>query len=164
VLDADALNLIASHRDLLESLRSRQAETVLTPHPGEAARLLQCTRDDIQGARPEALEALVKLTGGVVLLKGQGTLVRSPVGALHHSQVGNPGMASGGMGDVLTGVIAALLAQGLSAWEATVLGQELHGGAADRCVARGKGPIGLTASELTEEIRAEINTAITACR
>lgn len=170
VIDADALNLLASHSELLKQLTERKFPSVLTPHPGEAASLLNTTADEVQRDRPLAIRQLVALTHAIVVLKGQGTLCLSPTESLHICQEGNSGMGSGGMGDTLTGIIAALIAQGikhhLNTWEATCLGVQLHAQAADNLVSgkgSGKaaiGPLGLTASEVALEVRRLLNLAI----
>ena len=144
VVDADALNLLSA--DPLE-----RAQWVLTPHPGEAARLLGCSSAEIQADRPAAVRALQRQYGGVVVLKGAGTLIADPNG-IALCDAGNPGMASGGMGDVLTGVIAALLAQGLSPGEAARHGVCLHAAAADQAARDGQR--GLLASDLFPHLRA----------
>ena len=147
VVDADALNLLAENR-IVEI--PRRDNWVLTPHPGEAARLLQCSTADINADRFAAVFALQQRYGGVVLLKGAGTLVCGGE-EVFLCPYGNPGMASGGMGDVLSGVIAALLAQGLSPLDAACLGVCLHGCAAD--VAAAEGAVGLLATDLMPALR-----------
>ena len=162
VLDADALNLIASDKTLLSLLKNRPPfSSVLTPHPGEAGRILNKSTEYVQAHRKESLSELLELTGAIVVLKGEGTLVGISADQGFICQRGNPGMAVGGMGDVLTGLLAALIAQGLkhhlSLDEAVCLGVELHSGAADVLRDKGTGPIGLTPSELILEIRNLIN-------
>ncbi|MBA6411627.1 NAD(P)H-hydrate dehydratase [Parahaliea sp. F7430] len=147
VVDADALNLLAA--GLGGQFKARD-NWVLTPHPGEAARLLGCSTAELQADRFAAVSELQRRWGGVVLLKGSGTLI-SGGGQILLSDYGNPGMASGGMGDVLSGVIAALLAQGLPAVMAAALAACLHGAAADRAAAAGQR--GLAASDLMHEMR-----------
>ena len=163
VIDADALNLISEDSELLSSLKVREAPTVITPHPGEAGRLLKMNTSDIQLNREQALEKLVELTHAIVVLKGEGTLIASPNHSPEVCKAGNPGMGSGGMGDTLTGILAALISQGqmhkLSAWDATRLGVELHATAADTLVNANTGPIGLTASEVALEVRRLLNKA-----
>lgn len=162
VLDADALNLLSMHRILLTSLKQRHAPSTITPHPGEAARLLGCSSQDIQSNREAHLTALIELTGSTVVLKGHRTLTGSP----HHESVvcmaGNPGMAASGMGDVLTGCVAAMAAQGvhhqLTMWQSTCLAVQVHAMAGDALLAKGVGPIGMTASELAKQIRTVINS------
>ena len=149
LLDADALNLLA------RAPRPLPSGCVLTPHPGEAARLLACEVKTIEADRFGAARALGERYGAVVVLKGAGTLVAAPDGRVEVCPQGNPGMASGGMGDVLTGVIAALRAQGLSAWDAARLGVSLHARAGDAAAAQGER--GLIASDLFAPLRALVN-------
>ncbi len=160
-IDADALNILANSVLAQDTLRARQAPFSLTPHPGEAARLLNTSSDWIQANRLLALQGLIKMYPGNIVLKGQHTLLGSPSGHYFECREGNPGMASGGMGDVLTGIIAALTAQGmrhhLPLWEATCLGVQLHAKAADELVSSGVGPIGLTALELAQKVRQLMN-------
>jgi NAD(P)H-hydrate epimerase len=149
VVDADALNLLAQ-------VPQRRDDWILTPHPGEAARLLASTVAQVEADRYGAVRALQRRYGGVVLLKGAGTLVcdgRAPVGVLPY---GNPGMASGGMGDVLTGVVAGLRAQRLPALAAAALGACLHGAAADAVAAR-RGERGLLAGDLLDALPPLLN-------
>jgi hydroxyethylthiazole kinase-like uncharacterized protein yjeF len=162
VLDADALNLLSNENSLLESLQKRpQGLTVLTPHPGEAARLLNITSEEVQQDRLKALLSLVELTHSIVVLKGQGTLIGAPKQAPKICLKGNSGMGVGGMGDVLTGILAAIIAQSLhhhlSVFEATCLAVDLHSAAADQLVNQGVGPIGLTPSEVIYQVRDLIN-------
>ncbi|GLQ88694.1 NAD(P)H-hydrate dehydratase [Dyella flagellata] len=146
VLDADGLNLLAREQ------RCFTLPAVLTPHPGEAARLLGKTNAEVQADRFAAARELARRYGAVVVLKGSGSLVANPDGRLDVCTWGNPGMASGGMGDLLTGVIAALMAQGCSAWDAARIGVGLHARAGD--VAARKGERGLLASDLLDPLRA----------
>ncbi len=127
---------------------------MLTPHPGEAARLLGCSIAEIEADRFAAVRALQQRYGGVVLLKGAGTLIHDGE-RLALCNEGNPGMASGGMGDLLSGIIAALLAQGWSATLATWLGAVIHGEAADLAAADGER--GMLASDLLPFIRKLVN-------
>jgi yjeF C-terminal region, hydroxyethylthiazole kinase-related/yjeF N-terminal region len=149
VIDADALNWLAQHP-------VSRADWVLTPHPGEAARLLKCSAAEVQAERFAAIEALGRQFGGTCVLKGAGTLVRAPDGSVAVCDVGNPGMATGGMGDVLTGVIAGLIAQGLSAPDAARAGVYVHGAAGDRAAAEG-GERGLMPLDLMPHLRRLIN-------
>ncbi len=151
VLDADALNVLAP---LASTLKSR-APLLLTPHPGEAARLLGTTARAVQADREGAVAQLCAQSGAVVLLKGEGTLVCDGA-RLYHNRTGNPGMATGGAGDVLSGLLGALLAQGLPPFEAACLAARLHGAAGDR-VARARGPRGLVASDLCDAISRELS-------
>ncbi len=165
VIDADALNLISESKALMSALQQRNQEfpglTVLTPHPGEAAKLLNCSSEAIQADRVSAIERVVALTGSIVVLKGQHTLIASPENSALECQAGNPGMGTGGMGDALTGSIAAIAAQGvrhhLNLWEATGIAVQLHASAADSLVHQGIGPIGLTPSETILEMRSLLN-------
>lgn len=150
LLDADALNLLA------EAPRGMPQDTILTPHPGEAARLLDRTATEVQGDRPGAARALVDRFGCVAVLKGAGTLVAAPGQRLRQVAAGNPGMAVGGMGDLLSGVIAALRAQGLDAFDAASCGALLHAVAGDRAAAQG-GMRGLLPSDLLPQLRACAN-------
>jgi hydroxyethylthiazole kinase-like uncharacterized protein yjeF len=163
VIDADAINLLADNPPLLDALKLRQQPTTLTPHPGEAARLLVCDAAQVQADRPAAIRGLVALTRSIVVLKGHHTLIAVSDHALEQCQSGNPGMAAAGMGDVLTGCIAALSAQGVGAgldlWQATCLGVQVHALAADALVAAGVGPIGLTPMELAAQIRVTLNVS-----
>ena len=157
VLDADALNLIAAEIDLHGTLTARQTETLLTPHPAEAARLLNTDVATIQANRLGAAQELTKRFKAYVALKGSGTVIASPDGHWCINTSGNPGLATAGSGDVLTGMITALLAQGWPAEYALPAAVHLHGQAADRLVARGCGPIGLTAGEIIDSARACLN-------
>ena len=146
VLDADGLNLLASEP------RTFTAPTVLTPHPGEAARLLGVTTKDVEKDRFAAVRELARRYAAVVVLKGSGSLIADPDGRLDVCPWGNPGMASGGMGDLLTGVVAALLAQGCTPWHAACLGVGLHARAGDRAAQQGER--GLLATDLLVPLRA----------
>ncbi|MBO2631492.1 NAD(P)H-hydrate dehydratase [Shewanella algae] len=148
VLDADALNLLSQEK------RS-QDNRVLTPHPGEAARLLATDIANVEADRFAAVRKLQAQYGGVVLLKGAGTLIYDGK-QLFVAPVGNPGLASGGCGDVLSGIIGALMAQGLDNTRATVAGVIVHGGAAD--LAARDGERGMLASDLMPWIRHLVNT------
>lgn len=145
VLDADGLNLLAREP------RTFSSPAVLTPHPGEAARLLQVSVATIEADRFAAARRLAERCGAVVVLKGAGSLIADPAGHVAVCPWGNPGMASGGMGDLLTGIIAALLAQGCDAGEAARLGVGLHARAGDRAAANGER--GLLASDLLPLLR-----------
>lgn len=147
VLDADALNLLAMAPRPVPG-------AVLTPHPGEVARLLGKTIEEIQYDRRAAAEALATCFQCAVVLKGAGSLVASPGRTTRVIPLGNPGMASGGMGDALTGIVAALRAQGDEAFAAASIGAWLHARAGDRAAAVGE--TGLLASDLIGELRATI--------
>ncbi|CAM3866580.1 Bifunctional NAD(P)H-hydrate repair enzyme Nnr [Pseudomonas reidholzensis] len=144
VWDADALNLLAGSPLALPSA------SILTPHPGEAARLLGISTEAVQADRPGAARKLARKYASVCVLKGAGTLVADPAGQLAVCGRGHPAMAGAGLGDVLTGVLAALLAQGLDAWSAACLGTWLHACAGERLGLKGRG---LAASDLLPVIR-----------
>ncbi len=148
VLDADALNLLAG-------APQRRDDWVLTPHPGEAARLLDCSTCMVQQDRFAAVEELVQRYGGVAILKGAGSLIAASGHPISLIQSGNPGMASGGMGDILTGIVAGLLAQGLALYPAARLGCWLHATAADHAARDGER--GLLACDLLPPLRRLIN-------
>lgn len=150
VLDADGLYWLSRHP-------SRRDDRVITPHPGEAARLLESTSAEIESDRFAAVRALQARYGGVVVLKGAGTLISD--GSSHPPALcsgGNPGMASGGMGDLLTGIIGALLAQGQDLRSACELGVSLHAAAGDRAAREGE--IGMLAGDLLPHLRGLLNT------
>ena len=159
VLDADALNLIAADIHLAALLRGRRAPSLLTPHPAEAARLLAITAREVQNDRVGAATTLAARLNSLVVLKGAGSICAAPEGTWHINTSGNPGMASAGMGDVLTGMIAAFLAQGAEAKTALLAAVYLHGAAADELVSRGIGPVGLTATETIDTARSLLNPA-----
>src|SRR4051812_5379185 len=153
VLDADALNLIAESADLRRVCARRGAETLLTPHPAEAGRLLGTTTAAVQADRLKAARLLSENLNAHVVLKGNGSILVARDGHWFVNRTGNPGMASAGMGDVLAGLLGALLAQGLSGESALVLGTHLHGAAADALVDTGIGPVGMTAGEVIDAAR-----------
>ena len=157
LLDADALNLIASHLHLASIVISRSAETVITPHAGEAARLLDVNSEHIQKNRTESALKLAKNLNATCVLKGTGTVCAHYDCSYFINATGNVGLASGGTGDVLSGIIGSLMAQGLSGLEAAKLGVYVHGAAADALVKKGVGPVGLTASEVALEARNIMN-------
>ncbi|MCQ4294029.1 NAD(P)H-hydrate dehydratase [Pseudomonas stutzeri] len=144
VWDADALNLLAAGAVELP------AGSVITPHPGEAARLLQCSVGEVQADRPAAARALARRYACVALLKGAGTLIAAANGRLALCDRGHPAMAGAGLGDVLAGVIGALLAQDLTPFDAACLGAWLHAASGERLGEQGRG---LAASDLIPVIR-----------
>ncbi|MEE3267862.1 MAG: NAD(P)H-hydrate dehydratase [Pseudomonadota bacterium] len=150
VVDADALNLLASRWPDL-----RRDNWILTPHPGEAARLLGCSVSDVQADRPEAARALQRARGGIVILKGAGSLIAGPSG-LVVCPYGNPGMASGGMGDILSGILGALVGQFNSLEQSAWRGVMTHALAGDEA-AKAAGERGLLASDLASYARVLIN-------
>ena len=149
VLDADALNLLADDSDLRVICQKRAPDTLVTPHPGEAARLLASSVADVQNDRLGAAQRIAAKLNAHVVLKGNGSVLVARDGHWFINTTGNPAMASAGMGDVLSGILGALLAQRLSGEAALVLGVHLHGLAADHCNVGA----GLTASELIEPAR-----------
>jgi hydroxyethylthiazole kinase-like uncharacterized protein yjeF len=160
ILDADALNILAMRPDFRIMLAARNAPTVLTPHPGEAARLLDCKTSDIQDHRQAAAAELRLRLHSSVVLKGADSVCARRDGKLFINPTGNPGMSAAGMGDVLTGMIAAFLAQGLSGDDALCLAVYLHGAAGDE-LAKQQASIGMTASEVTEWARWLLNRLYT---
>jgi len=156
VLDADALNLLARHPDLQDDLRAHKAASVITPHPGEAARLLGISTAEVQAARTESAQQLAEKLHCSVVLKGADSVCVTREGKTYLNKTGNPGMSAPGMGDVLTGMIAAFIAQGLDADQALLLAVHLHGAAGD-ALAEKSVVVGITATELTEWARWLIN-------
>lgn len=152
LLDADALNLVAAHPVLAERIRRREAATLITPHPLEAARLLGCDAATVQADRVGSALALAEKFNAVTVLKGCGSIVAAADGRWFINETGNPGMASAGMGDVLSGLVTALLAQGWQALAALQCAVHLHGLAAD-LLAGGQGPIGLAAGDTPDAAR-----------
>ena len=153
VLDADALNLIAENEDLRRACARRAADTLLTPHPAEAARLLVTSVGNVQADRLAAANTLSKIFNAHVVLKGNGSIIAARDGHWFVNASGNPGMASAGMGDVLSGILGALLGQGHTGEAALALGVQLHGCAADELVRTGTGPAGMAASETIDPAR-----------
>jgi NAD(P)H-hydrate epimerase len=151
VLDADALNALAAEPEIL-SQRSTDT-TVLTPHPGEMARLCGISTAQVQAERIGIAQDFASRFGVVVVLKGIRSIIADPHGKVRINSSGNAGMASGGMGDVLTGIIAAYIAQGLSPFDAATLGAYVHGRAADLCVQH-MGPAGYTATDVAKHLAA----------
>jgi ADP-dependent NAD(P)H-hydrate dehydratase / NAD(P)H-hydrate epimerase len=160
LIDADALNLLSSE----DSLGRRVADCgakgdlcVLTPHPLEAARLLATEVSTVQRDRVASARRLAARYNAVALLKGTGTIVASPDGRVVINPTGNAGLATGGTGDVLGGLIGAFLAQRLPPYEAALAGVYLHGLAAEMLTGEGEGPAGLTAGELAPKVRSLLN-------
>jgi ADP-dependent NAD(P)H-hydrate dehydratase / NAD(P)H-hydrate epimerase len=156
VLDADALNLLARHTDLQDDLRARKAATIITPHPGEAARLLGTTAAKVQATRTVAAQQLAEKLHCAVVLKGADSMCVTREGKTYLNKTGNPGMSTPGMGDVLTGMIAAFIAQGMDADQALLLAVHLHGAAGDVLAEKGVA-VGMTATEVTEWARWLLN-------
>jgi hydroxyethylthiazole kinase-like uncharacterized protein yjeF len=160
VIDADALNLIAASDVLKRILQHLETQKILTPHPAEAARLLSSNTRDVQADRIGAATTMAHEFNAHVVLKGAGSVCVSPDQPWRINTSGNPGMATAGMGDVLSGMITALLAQDVSPQRAMETAVWLHGAAADQCVANGAGPVGLTASETIDTARRLLNASI----
>ncbi|RZO22426.1 MAG: NAD(P)H-hydrate dehydratase [Candidatus Thioglobus sp.] len=144
VVDADALTLLEANRQVL-------TDAVLTPHPGEAARMLGINVGCLEGDRPSALEALLAKFNSIAVLKGAGTLIGRANGEQLICDRGNPGMATAGMGDVLSGMIGGLMSQGLPAFEAAGAGVWLHASAGD-LIAKNAGAVGMLASDLIRQV------------
>ena len=157
VFDADALNLLAQEAIMRRAFIRRAAPTIVTPHPAEAARLLNCPTAKVQSDRIEAARLLAVRLNCEVVLKGAGSVCASPDRSYQINTSGNPGLASAGQGDVLTGMVGAFLAQGHGATKALRAAVYLHGAAADDRVRAGTGPVGLTASEVILAARDRIN-------
>ncbi|HEX4886119.1 MAG TPA: NAD(P)H-hydrate dehydratase [Casimicrobiaceae bacterium] len=159
VLDADALNLLAGDPSLRARVRARNHDTLATPHPAEAARLLGSDVAAVQRDRLAAAHGIARELRAHVVLKGAGSVIANADGTWAINASGNPALAAAGSGDVLSGIVGALLAQGIDGKRALALGVCLHGAAADELVARGLGPVGVLASDLAEAARDLINRA-----
>lgn len=146
VVDADGLNALAGSTDIITKCK---APLVLTPHPGEMSRLLGIKTEEVQNNRVEITLESAKKWNAVVILKGDRSVIAGPDGSLYVNPTGNPGMASGGTGDILTGMIAAFIAQGLTPINAAVTGVYFHGLAGD-LAAEKKGMISLVAGDLLD--------------
>ena len=150
VLDADAITAVSEDPAIL---RKAQVPLVLTPHPGEMARICHCTVSDVQRDRLESASRFSREYGVVLVLKGHRTVIAAPDGKLAINSTGNPAMASGGMGDTLTGIIAGLLAQGFDAFQAACLGVYVHGAACDRIFGEVSSR-GLLATDMLDQVPA----------
>jgi NAD(P)H-hydrate epimerase len=148
VIDASGLNAFANR---IDEINPHSRPRVITPHPGELARLLGSDTKSINAARIDAVRDAAKKANCIVVLKGHQTLIADPDGHVNVNPTGNPGMASGGMGDVLGGIIAALLARGVDPFEAACAGAYLHGFAGD-LLKEEMGDTGLTANDLAEKL------------
>ncbi|MFH1552561.1 MAG: NAD(P)H-hydrate dehydratase [Candidatus Omnitrophota bacterium] len=146
VLDADGINALEGD---LEPLIKRNSRTVITPHPGEMARLVGKDIESVQSNRIETAKSVAEVTGAIVCLKGHRTVVANPEGMTYINETGNSGMASGGTGDVLTGMIASFIGQGVDDYSATVSAVYLHGMAGD-IAAEKKGAFSMIASDILE--------------
>lgn len=154
VLDADGINAFIGHAD---GLKKHKGALVLTPHPGELSKLTGLSAGDIQKNRKDIALKVAGEYNIVLVLKGHDTVVAGPGGQLYINNTGNPGMSSGGVGDILTGVIAALIAQGADSFNAAVLGAYFHGLAGDLAL-KEKGPLGLIATDLLEKLPEALKT------
>ncbi len=148
VLDADAITAVSEDPGVLRRVK---APIILTPHPGEMARICHCTASEVQRNRVESASRFSREYGVVLVLKGHRTIIAAPDGRLAINRTGNPAMASGGMGDTLTGIIAGLVAQGFEAFRAACLGVYVHGAACDR-IFQGVSSRGLLASDMLDEV------------
>ncbi|MBQ3203075.1 MAG: NAD(P)H-hydrate dehydratase [Clostridia bacterium] len=148
ILDADGINAVTPH---ILTEETRMAPLIVTPHPGEMARLMGISTAEVQANRYEVACRLAREVNAVVVLKGHHTLVASPDGTVMENHTGNSGMATGGSGDVLAGLIGSLVAQGVSPYEAAVCGVYLHGAAGD-LAARKHSEHGMLPTDLMEEL------------
>ena len=151
VIDADGLNALAGHLEILRRMKDEGQRVILTPHPGEMAGLTGRTIEFVQKNRKKVADDFVKKYNVTLVLKGHRTIVAAPRKKAYINKTGNPGMASGGAGDVLTGIIASFLGQGLSAFDAAKFGVYVHGLAGD-IAASEKGQLSLTASDLLNKL------------
>ena len=147
VIDADAINALSAKRNFVKLLKKRKGPTILTPHPGEMARLINKQVSVIQKSRKTIAKSFADEYNVSIVLKGHRSVVASPGKRVHTNASGNPGMATGGTGDVLTGIIAAFIAQGMDVFKAACLGVYSHGIAGDMA-AKEKGEISLRATDL----------------
>ncbi|MCX5679532.1 MAG: NAD(P)H-hydrate dehydratase [Candidatus Omnitrophica bacterium] len=154
VLDADGINAVAGHADIF---KNSKAPIVMTPHPGEMSKLTGKDVAEIQSNRKDIALSTAALYNTVLVLKGHNTIVAGPKGELYENQTGNPGMATGGMGDVLTGIIAGFAAQGLDLFSASVLGVYFHGMAGD-AAAKEKSVLSLLATDLLNKLPEVLKT------
>ncbi|MDR3352246.1 MAG: NAD(P)H-hydrate dehydratase [Zoogloeaceae bacterium] len=157
VLDADALNILAFEEGMQTRVAMHPAPVILTPHPAEAGRLLDLQTENIQQNRVQIALELAQRFQAWVTLKGCGSVIATPEGDWWINPTGNPGLSSAGSGDVLTGIVAALVGQGWPPTEALLAACHLHGQAADDLAAAGIGPVGLCAGELADAARSRFN-------
>jgi len=151
VLDADGINALVGHLKILSAIRYTLSARILTPHPGEMARLLGKSVEEIQRNRKNIAKSFSKSYNCILVLKGYKTVVAEPAGKIYINNTGNPGMATAGSGDVLTGIIASFLGQGLDAFSAVKYAVYLHGLAGD-LAAKEKTQLGMIASDIIEKI------------
>ena len=148
VLDADGINAFSGAAAELKKVRG---SLILTPHPGELSRLIGKSVNEIQEIRKDVALKVAREYNIVLVLKGHNTVVASPAGKLYVNKTGNPGMASGGVGDILAGIVAAFVAQDIEVFKAAALGAYFHGLAGDMAL-KEKGPLGLIATDLLEKL------------
>ncbi|MBI5144171.1 MAG: NAD(P)H-hydrate dehydratase [Candidatus Omnitrophica bacterium] len=148
ILDADGINAFAGHLDML---KKAQAQLILTPHPGEMARLVAKDIEEVKKDRNDIALKFANEYNTVLVLKGHNTIVANPKGEFYINETGNPGMATGGVGDILTGIIASFVGQGLDAYTASVLGVYFHGLAGDLAL-KEKGALSLIATDLLNKL------------
>jgi NAD(P)H-hydrate epimerase len=148
VLDADGINALAGHAEILKSVKT---PIVLTPHPGEMARLIAKDISEVQKDRKNIALTFASEYNTVLVLKGHDTVVANSDGRIYVNGTGNVGMASGGVGDILTGMIASFIGQGIEPFSAAALGVYFHGAAGDLAL-KEKGPLGLIATDLLEKL------------
>jgi hydroxyethylthiazole kinase-like uncharacterized protein yjeF len=160
IIDADALNLIAKNSWLADIVKHRSAATIITPHPGEAARLLSISISEVNKNRVQSAQLLAKAYHASCVLKGAGSICANFDGTYFINTSGNPSLASAGTGDVLSGIVGGLLAQGLAPFEALKMGVFVHGLSADSLVSKFEGMIGIRASEVLVELRNTINQLV----
>lgn len=151
VIDADGLNALVGHIGILPATSNRRPATILTPHEGEIARLIGLKKEFIHNNRKKVAKEFAKKYNIILVLKGHRTVVADPKGKIYVNKTGNPGMASGGVGDVLTGIIAGFLGQGLSGFDAACFGVYAHGLAGDIAV-KEKGQLSLKATDLLDKL------------
>ncbi len=154
VIDADALNILSilqKNPNMIQKIKNLPKKPVLTPHPGEFSRLTHYTKQEIEKNRIDLAAEFSKKWNAILVLKGSGTVIAEPGGEIWINPTGNPGMASAGMGDVLTGIIAGFIAQGLSSYEAAELGVYLHGLTGD-VLKKEKGDAGLIATDIIQKL------------
>ena len=164
ILDADALNMIAAHGKLSQAVAARSSTTLLTPHPAEAGRLLATSTREVQTNRVEAALQIARRYKATVALKGNGTVIAAPDGRWWINSSGHSGMASAGMGDVLTGMAASLIAQGAEPIAGLCAAVWLHGAAGDALAVRHGGPLGTLADDMGAQARLILNRHLYAKR
>ena len=155
IIDADGLNSICSNFDIL---KNRTYPSVITPHPGEMSRIMKITIDQVQSDRINIAKKCAVENNVITVLKGRGTVIASPEGEYYINPTGGPSLSTAGTGDVLTGIIAALIGQGVQPFDAAVCGAYIHGNSGDRVSAKIGGNIGAIASDVIDMIPYSINS------